>query len=165
MTTVLTRLIARALLLPTFLIALAIMLKGYADTGDGFSAGVIASLGVLMQCVAFGPEELDTLPLVKFAPAGTFVGLMLALSIVFIPALFGAELLTHWPAAGDSATHFGTLEFITPVIFDIGVFLVVFGFCIGVIGAIARAQQRVLRDRARYDNAVAERVASREAGR
>lgn len=163
MTTAMTQLIARALLLPTFLIALAIMLKGYADTGDGFSAGVIASLGVLMQCVAFGPEELDTLPLVKYAPAGTFVGLILALSIVFVPAMFGPELLTHWPAAGASATHFGTLEFITPVVFDIGVFLVVFGFCVGVIGAIARAQQRVLRDRARYDRALAERTAKREA--
>ncbi|MEJ7838920.1 MAG: MnhB domain-containing protein [Thermomicrobiales bacterium] len=163
MTTVLTQLIARALLLPTFLIALAIMLKGYADTGDGFSAGVIASLGVLMQCVAFGPDELDTLPLVKYAPAGTFVGLILALMIVFVPALFGPDLLTHWPAAGDSATHFGTLEFITPVVFDIGVFLVVFGFCVGVIGAIARAQQRVLRDRARYDRLLAERTAKREA--
>ena len=165
MTTILTRLVARALLLPTFLIALAIMIKGYADTGDGFSAGVIASLGVLMQCVAFGPEELETLPLVKFAPAGTFVGLFLALLIVFVPVLFGDPLLTHWPPVGDKAEHFGTLEFITPVLFDIGVFLVVFGFCVGVLGAIARAQQRVLRDRARYDQAMQRRAERREAGR
>ena len=165
MTTLLTRVVARALLLPTFLIALAIMIKGYADTGDGFSAGVIASLGVLMQCVAFGPEELETLPLVKYAPAGTFAGLFLSLMIVFVPTLFGDPLLTHWPPAGDKAKHFGTLEFITPVLFDIGVFLVVFGFCVGVLGAIARAQQRILRDRARADQALQRRSGTQEGGR
>jgi multisubunit Na+/H+ antiporter MnhB subunit len=165
MTTILTRLVARALLLPTFLVALAIMIKGYADTGDGFSAGVIASLGVLMQCVAFGPDELETLPLVKYAPAGTFAGLFLTTLIVFVPVLVGDPILTHWPLAGDKAEHFGTLEFITPVLFDIGVFMVVFGFCVGVLGAIARAQQRVLRDRARYDQALQRRAGNREGGR
>jgi hypothetical protein len=74
-------------------------------------------------------------------------------------------LLTHWPLVGDKAGHFGRLEFITPVLFDIGVFLVVFGFCVGVLGAIARAQQRVLRDRARYDQALQRRAECREAGR
>jgi multisubunit Na+/H+ antiporter MnhB subunit len=159
MTTVLTQLVARALLLPTFLIALAIMIKGYADTGDGFSAGVIASLGVLMQAVAFGVDELETLPLVRYAPAGTFLGLLISLAIVFTPVLFGEPLFTHWPAAGDHATHFGALEFITPVLFDIGVFLVIFGFCVGVIGSIARAQQRILRERERADRAAARRIA------
>jgi len=45
--------------------------------------------------------------------------------------------------------HFGTLEFITPMLFDLGVFVVVFGFCVGVIGAIVRAQVRVQRMRER----------------
>jgi multisubunit Na+/H+ antiporter MnhB subunit len=159
MTTVLTQLVVRALLLPTFLIALAIMIKGYADTGDGFSAGVIASLGVLMQIVAFGVDELESLPLVKYAPAGTFLGLLVSLVIVFSPVLYGEPLFTHWPAAGDHAEHFGALEFITPVLFDVGVFLVVFGFCVGVISSIARAQQRILRQRERVDRAVERRTA------
>lgn len=154
MTTVLTRLVARALLLPTLLIALAVMIKGYTDTGDGFSAGVIAALGVLMQCVAFGPEEFERLPLVRYAPAGTFVGLLLSLAIVFVPVLRGDPLFTHYPAAGESVVHFGTLEFITALLFDAGVFLIVFGFCIGVVGSIAKAQQRILRLRARQDAAL-----------
>ena len=45
----LSRLIGRLLLLPSFIIAIGVMIKGYADVGDGFSAGVIASLGVAMQ--------------------------------------------------------------------------------------------------------------------
>jgi multisubunit Na+/H+ antiporter MnhB subunit len=145
MTTVLTRMVARALFLPTLLIALGVMIKGYTDTGDGFSAGVIAALGVLMQCIAFGVDELDRLPLVRYAPGGTFVGLLLALTIVFFPVLRGDPLLTSSPAPGADVIHFGTLEFLTAVLFDLGVFLVVFGFCIGVIGSVARAQQRILR--------------------
>jgi multisubunit Na+/H+ antiporter MnhB subunit len=149
MTTVLTQLVARALFLPTLVIAFGIMIKGYGDTGDGFSAGVIAALGILMQVIAFGVDELDRLPLVRYAPAGTFVGLLLSLAIVFIPVLRGDPLFTHTPGPGEHVVYFGTLEFITPVLFDVGVFLVVFGFCIGVIGAIVRAQVRVQKLRER----------------
>jgi multisubunit Na+/H+ antiporter MnhB subunit len=165
MTTILTKLVARTLLIPSILIALAIMFKGYSDVGDGFSAGVIAGLGVLLQAVAFGVDELDRLPLVRYAPAGTFVGLLLALGTVFAPWVGGKPLFTHSPGVGEHVTHFGTLEFITPVLFDVGVFLVIFGFVVGIIGAIGRAQTRVLRDRRRHDDARArQRAAAQQAG-
>ncbi len=155
-TTVLTRMVARMILLPVYLIAIGIMVKGYADTGDGFSAGVIAALGVALQIMVFGPQEIDRLPLVRYAPAGTFAGLAIALLTAFVPAIRGQALFTHWPPAGEEALHFGTLEFITAVAFDVGVFLIVFGFGVGIIGAIARAEVRMLR---------AEQRASRGDGR
>jgi hypothetical protein len=102
-----------------------------------------------MQVIAFGVDELDRLPLVRYAPAGTFAGLLLSLAIVFIPVLRGDALFTHTPGPGEHVVYFGTLEFITPVLFDVGVFLVVFGFCIGVIGAIVRAQVRIQKMRER----------------
>ena len=144
-TTVLTKMVARMILLPVYLIAIGIMVKGYADTGDGFSAGVVAALGVALQIMVFGPEEIDRLPLVRFAPAGTFAGLAIALLTAFVPAIRGQALFTHWPPAGEHAVHFGTLEFITAVAFDVGVFLIVFGFGVGIIGAIARAEARMVR--------------------
>lgn len=147
MTTVMTRIVARILLLPTYLIALAVMIKGYADIGDGFSAGVIASLGVILQGVAFGPDEFDRLPLVRFAPLAPLVGVALALGVAFGPVLAGKPILSHWPAPGEEVVHFGTLELFTPLLFDIGVFLIVFGFCVGSVGAIARAIERVERER------------------
>ncbi len=147
MTTVMTHSVARILLLPTLVIALAVMIKGYADIGDGFSAGVIASLGIILQGVAFGPDEFDRLPLVRFAPLAPLVGVALALSVAFGPVLAGKPILSHWPPAGDEVVHFGTLEFFTPLLFDIGVFLIVFGFCVGSVGAIARAIERVERER------------------
>lgn len=143
---------ARIVFLPSWVIAIAIMLKGYADVGDGFSAGVIAALGVLLQGLAFGAEELDQITVSRIAPILSFVGLVLALLTAFVPILFGENLFTHWPGINEHAVHFGALEFITPVLFDIGVFLIVYGFCVGGLHAIAREEVRQvkLRDRGRY---------------
>lgn len=146
MTSVMTRSVSRIMLLPTFLIAFAVMIKGYADIGDGFSAGVIASLGIILQGVAFGADEFDRLPLVRYAPLAAIAGVFLSLCVVFAPVLAGKPIFTHWPPAGEKVAHFGALEFITPVLFDIGVFLVVFGFCVSSVSSIARALQRQERE-------------------
>ncbi len=138
MTSPLTRFAAHVLFLPIMLIAAAVLVKGYADIGDGFSAGVIASLGVILQAVAYGPGEFDRLPGARFAPLGTFVGLLIALSTAFIPVLFGKPILFHYPPAGAEVVHVGAIELITPVAFDVGVFLVVVGFCVGSLAAVAR---------------------------
>lgn len=144
MTTEFTQLAARLLLIPIFMVAFGVLVKGYADVGDGFSAGVIAALGVALQVMAFGTKELSRLPVVRLAPRGTFLGLFLAVLTAFVPAIRGQALFTHWPPAGEDVVHFGTLEFITAVVFDIGVFLLVFGFGVGVIASIARAQARLV---------------------
>lgn len=148
MTTVMTRVVARVLFLPLLVVAIAVMLKGYADIGDGFSAGVIASLAVILQGLAFGAADFDRLPLVRYASLGAFAGLAIALSVVFVPVLNGDPMFTHQPVAGTSATHFGMLELITPVLFDVGVFLVVLGFCVGTLGAVARETMRREREQA-----------------
>lgn len=142
---------ARVLLLPGWVIAIGMMLKGYVDIGDGFSAGVIAGLVVLLQGLAFGAEELDRLPVSRYAPVISFVGLGLVLVVAFTPLLFGDPLFLHWPRINEKAYHFGIVEFITPVLFDIGVFLIVYGFSVGAVNAVARAETRQarLRERAR----------------
>lgn len=139
MSTAMTQFVARILLLPIFMIALAMIVKGYADTGDGFAAGVIAALGVLLQYLAFDHQTAERMTIVRFAPLGGVIGVLLALVVAFVPVVFGHAVLTAFPLAGHHATHFGTLEFITPALFDVGVFLVVYGFSVGAIGAIARS--------------------------
>ena len=139
---VLTRAIARLLLPATIMVALAVLIKGYADTGDGFSAGLIASLGVLVQYVAFGPALPGQMAIVRHANSLSRIGLLLALTVAFLPVLFGKPELTHWPGPGESVRHLGALEFITPVLFDIGVFMLVIGFVVGVIDLIAQTIER-----------------------
>ncbi len=133
-----TRMVSRLLLAPALMVALATLLKGYVDAGDGFAAGVIAALAIGLQYVAFGSEEIErTLP-VRFAPAAAALGLLLALAVTFIPVLFGKPLLTHYPPPGAEVIHFGTLEILTAVLFDIGVFLLVLGFAVETIRLLIR---------------------------
>jgi len=148
MTSPITRFGAHVLFLPILMVAAAVLVKGYADIGDGFSAGVIASLGVILQAVAYGPTEFDRLPIGKFAPLATFLGLLIALSTAFFPVLLGKPILYHYPPAGEHVVHFGAIELITPVAFDIGVFLVVLGFCVGSLAAVAREIARRQAERA-----------------
>lgn len=142
MTTAMTRVAARLLLAPTVIIAIAVLVKGYSDVGDGFNAGVIAALGVLAQYLAFGYREAERLLPVRLAPAGAIAGLMLALVVTFAPVLWGYPLLTHFPEPGADVVHLGTLELLTAVSFDVGVFLLVFGAAVGIIRTIALAAER-----------------------
>jgi multisubunit Na+/H+ antiporter MnhB subunit len=135
--TELTRWVARLLLAPVLIIAAAILVKGYADTGDGFSAGVIASLGILLQDAAFGrepgPGDRDARRALRVGLAG----MALALVVAFAPVLAGGEILEHAPAPGAKVIHLGTLELITAVAFDVGVCLLVVGAVVGIIRLIA----------------------------
>lgn len=159
MTTVLTRSAARILLIPILMVSVAVLVKGYADIGDGFAAGVIASLAIILQGVAFGAEELERLPLVRLAPVGAIAGVFLAACVAFGPVLLGQPIFRHWPPAGEPAPHFGALELITPVIFDVGVFLVVVGFCVGSMTSISRALTRQEQDRQRDEQRTEQRAA------
>lgn len=134
--------IARLILIPGWIIAIALMLKGYVDIGDGFSAGVIASLVVVVQGLAFGAEEMEKMVLARLAPSMVFIGLAIAYAIAFVPPLFGKPIMLHHPTMNTPAEHFGVLEFITPVLFDIAVFMVVYGFCVGAMMAVSRAEVR-----------------------
>jgi multicomponent Na+:H+ antiporter subunit B len=121
-------------------VAGAILVKGYADVGDGFAAGVIAGLGVLLQYTAFGRDAVAaTLP-VRAAPFVAMGGLALAAAVLIVPALLGDDPFEHWPGPGEEVIHVGTLEIITPVAFDIGVFLLVFGGAVAIVDAVASGE-------------------------
>jgi multisubunit Na+/H+ antiporter MnhB subunit len=137
-TTVLTQTIARALFLPSLVVALAVLVKGYVQPGDGFTAGVIAALAVLLQVVAFGLEEVERRLPLKAAPAVAVAGLAVGLAVAFIPVLGGRPIMTHFPPPDGTVVHLGTLELLTAVLFDVGVFLLVLGFAVSAIAMLAR---------------------------
>ena len=87
MTTALTRMVARLLLAPVLVVAVAVLVKGYADVGDGFAAGVIAALGVLLQYLAFGRAAVERALPVRRAAQLAIGGLLAALAVVFVPVL------------------------------------------------------------------------------
>ena len=142
MTSLLTRMVARALLAPTLVVAAAMLVKGYADVGDGFAAGIVAALGVLLQYLAFGRDEVvAALPVLR-APATALGGLALAVAVLAVPFALGGAPFEHWPPAGEEPVHVGSLELITPVVFDVGVFLLVLGAAVTIIDALAAPEEQ-----------------------
>jgi multisubunit Na+/H+ antiporter MnhB subunit len=118
--------IAPRLLGPALVVAAALLVKGYTDVGDGFSAGVIVGLAVALRYVTLGPAQTEReLPVLRLAPYGVPAGIILALTVGFAPVLGGDPPFTHVPGPGESVTKIGSLELITAVAFDVGVFLLV----------------------------------------
>ncbi|CAM2836063.1 sodium:proton antiporter [Mycobacterium intermedium] len=125
---VVLRVVARVLLGPSLMVAAALIVKGYVDVGDGFAAGMVVALAVALSYVALGAAQAEErLPLLRFAPHAAVGGLLISLVVGFAPLIFEKPLFSHFPGPGQRVVTIGSLELFTPLIFDIGVFLLVFG--------------------------------------
>jgi multisubunit Na+/H+ antiporter MnhB subunit len=127
---------------PTLIVAVALLVKGYADVGDGFAAGIVAALGVLLQYLAFGREEVRRALPVHAAPFVALAGLAVAFAVFAVPLVFGSAPLQSWPPPGETPVHIGSLELITPFAFDVGVFLLVLGAAVSLIDVLVEAGER-----------------------
>jgi multicomponent Na+:H+ antiporter subunit B len=132
-------LIAPRLLGPALMVAAAIIVKGYVDVGDGFSAGVIVATAIALRYVVLGPERAERdLPVLRRAPAAAVAGLLLALAVTFLGVVRGDPPVTHLPVPGAHVVHLGTLELLTAVAFDIGVFLLVTASLVVLVHHLSR---------------------------
>lgn len=126
------------LLGPAIVLAVAIIVKGYADVGDAFSGAVIVALAVGLRYVSLGRERAErTMPILRHAPLVTAIGLLLALGVGFVGVVRGEPPFSHLPAAGEAVTKIGSLELITAVAFDAGLFLLVTGALVVLIHHLA----------------------------
>jgi multisubunit Na+/H+ antiporter MnhB subunit len=122
------RVVARLLPGPSVVFAAALIVKGYAEVGDGFAAGVIVALAIALIYVALGAEGAEAaLPVLRHAPVLAVGGLLLALASGFFPLLLGDPPVSHRPGPGEHVVKIGALELFTPLLLDIGVFLLVVG--------------------------------------
>jgi multicomponent Na+:H+ antiporter subunit B len=136
---ILAEAVARLLLAPALVVAAALLVKGYADVGDGFSAAVVVTLAFALQYLTLGAQRIEAeVPLMRHAPRAAIVGLVIALASGFFPLLFGEPVFSHKPEPGDAPVHIGTLELMTPVLFDVGVFLLVTGSLVALIHHLAQ---------------------------
>ena len=131
--------VAPRLLGPAVMVAAAIIVKGYSDVGDGFSAGVIVALAIALRYVTFGSERTErSLRVLAHAPGVAACGLLLALAVGFLPVAAGDPPFTHRPVPGVEVVKVGTLELISAVAFDVGVFLLVCGVLVTLVHHLAR---------------------------
>lgn len=138
MSSPLVQAVARVLLAPVLMVAFAVLVKGYAEVGDGFGAGAIAALALLLHYAAFGQAETERVLPIRRLPGAAYAGLLAALALTVVPLAFGDPLLTYAPPPGSDPVYLGTLELIGAVAFDLAVFVMVMGSALGIIHALAR---------------------------
>ena len=137
--------VARMLMAPALMVAAALLIKGSVDIGAGFRAGVVVTLAVAVLYLALGAERTRIeLPLVRRAAPIAVAGILIALASGFFPLLFGEPLFSHLPDAGEEPFHIGTLELMTPVLFDVGVFLLVAVSLVALVDHLAAPPERVV---------------------
>jgi multicomponent Na+:H+ antiporter subunit B len=124
-----TRLLLSVMLLFSFFI----LLRGHNAPGGGFIGGLIAASAFALHSIAFGPAALRHL-LVFDPKAIAGLGMLVAIIAGLWSAVIGDAFLTgqwfHW-GEGEGAFHVGT-----PLVFDVGVFLVVIGAVLTIIVAL-----------------------------
>lgn len=134
------RVVSQVLLGPSLMVAAALIVKGYRDTGDGFGAGVVVALAIALRYIGLGARTAErTLPILRYSPWLAVGGLLLSLAVGFFPLLWDEPLFSHRPAAGQPVVHFGSLELFTPLLFDIGIFLLVIGVLTMLLHQLADA--------------------------
>ena len=122
-------------LLPLLLLfSIFLLLRGHNDPGGGFVGGLVAAAALALYGLAFGPVEARRL--LKVEPRRLIgIGLLLALSSGLVAVLFlGRPFMTGvWstielPALGKPGT---------PLLFDLGVYLVVVGVTLTILVALS----------------------------
>ena len=120
--------VARLLWGPSLVVAFSLIVKGYADVGDGFAAGVVVALAIALFYVGLGASAAErALPFLRHAPRLMTAGLLVCIGTGFFPLLAGEPIFSHLPGPGAHVVTVGSLELFTPLLFDLGLFLLVVG--------------------------------------
>ena len=122
---VILEVVARRLYWVILATSLWVLLRGHNEPGGGFIGGLVAVSATVLWGVAHGAEAAARrLPLgsgATLAAAGVLVA-----AVAGLPALFqGAAFLTHW--WGSLPLGFTEVTISTVLLFDIGVYLCVWG--------------------------------------
>ncbi len=115
------------------LFSLFLLFRGHNLPGGGFVGGLVAAAGYALYCVAFSARKAREL--LRVDPR-TLVGVGLGLAMISgcfaffydLPYLTGLWGQNYWPIIGRPST---------PLIFDIGVYLLVMGFTLLIIFSLS----------------------------
>lgn len=124
MSSLILRAAARVLMPLLLVFAVFLLLRGHNEPGGGFVAGLVVAVAFVLRVLAEGTEAARAALLVH--PSRLLgVGLLAALGSGFIPLVLGRPFLTAcWADIGFA----GVRVFVgTPLLFDLGVCLLVIG--------------------------------------
>lgn len=121
-------------LLPLLLIfSFFLLLRGHNEPGGGFVGGLVAAAAYALYFIGNGVDEAEKLLKVepiKLIATGLFIALISTVPALFVGEDFmtGIWLKTNFPVIGKIGT---------PLIFDVGVYLLVLGIALKIIFSLA----------------------------
>lgn len=129
MKSIILRAAARILAPLMLLFSVFLLLRGHSLPGGGFVGGLIAVTAMALTAISHGPQAVRRA--IRIEPRLiAVIGLALALASGLLPGLLGEPVLT-----GQWAEPFG-IPVGTPLLFDVGVYLVVIGAVLAIFLAI-----------------------------
>lgn len=137
--------------------ALYLLLRGHNLPGGGFIAGLATAISLILLSLAIGLEELHRV--MRFDPMRlAAAGLAVATLTGATPLFLNRPFLEHFNFHFDDVPIIGELHVGTPLVFDVGVYLVVVGIACKIIFVLGKSTQRlralVAEEEARYSSPV-----------
>lgn len=113
------------------LFAIYLLLRGHNYPGGGFIGGLGSGMSLILLSLAVGADRMQQILRVDPVRIAT-IGLLIAAGSSALPMLWGDPFLTQYNM------KLGSFGLGTPLVFDIGVFLVVVGVTVRLIAILAR---------------------------
>jgi len=138
MTSIILRTATRYMFPPLLVFSVYLLLRGHHYPGGGFVGGLIAGSAFALYALAF--DAATARKLLRFDPRDiTAAGLAVALISGIPPLLSGNAFLTGtwWRVPVRPGV---TIDLGTPVIFDMGVYLVVLGVLLSLVFLLAEEE-------------------------
>ena len=135
MTTLIVRTVSKAVLVISLLFSIYLLLNGGNYPGGGFIGGVLLVCGISGVYLAYGADEIDRL----IKPVWTDwigFGLLFASLTALAPLLVGHHYFRSSFAHAEIdlfGLHIGTVEFVSSMMFDVGVYFTVVGALLFII--------------------------------
>lgn len=124
------------ILIPLFIVfALIMFLRGHDKPGGGFIAGLTVAIPFMVHTMTFGPAATQLKYRIKpifLAASGLLLALLSSIFSLFAGKPFMQGLWTEIPVMGKIGT---------PVLFDAGVLMIVFGMVMKVMFLFAQKQE------------------------
>lgn len=131
---------------PTMMVlSLLFFFAGHNNPGGGFAGGLVAGLALVLRYLAGGRFELgEALPI----DAGRLLGagLMTSAAAAAIPLFLGAPALSSATFEFHDVPVFGDVKFVTALLFDVGIYLVVVGLVLDILRSLGARLELDARD-------------------
>ena len=135
MNSLILRTATRFLLTLLLLFSIFMLLRGHNEPGGGFVGGLVAAAAFALYAIAYDPVAARRA--VRIDPRTLIsIGLLAAVGSGLLALIRGRPFLTgQWGAL--RLPGLGSVDLGTPLLFDIGVYLVVLGVTLTIILALA----------------------------